>query len=265
MKNILGFLSIVFILTTSCSEYQDALKSEDLGVKFDMAMKLYEESEYTKSIRLTEQIAPVYKGKPQAEKLFYVYSKSLYNTNQFYLASYQFESFAKSYPKSEKYEEALFLEAKSLSMLSPVYSLDQVDTYKAIEKFQTYIDLFPNSDNYKEANAIATELRLKLEKKAFENAKIYNSISQYKAAIVSLDNFLIDYPGTVYKEKALFYKLHSAYNLAINSVPLKKLERLNNAKTAYDNLMKFKSDTEFKDRAVNMLARIDKEIEQITK
>jgi outer membrane protein assembly factor BamD len=35
----------------------------------------------------------------------------------------------------------------------------------------------------------------------------YNTISEYKAAIVALDNFIIDFPGTKYQEDALFLKL----------------------------------------------------------
>jgi hypothetical protein len=46
------------------------------------------------------------------------------------LFSYQFESFASGYPKSEKVQEAAYLGPKSYSMLSPIYSLDQTDTYK---------------------------------------------------------------------------------------------------------------------------------------
>jgi outer membrane protein assembly factor BamD len=40
----------------------------------------------------------------------------------------------------------------------------------------------------------------------------YNTISDYKSAIVALENFVADYPGTPYKEDALYYKLDSAIN-----------------------------------------------------
>lgn len=136
------FLSVLFIcaLFTSCSEYQKALKSEDPGVKFNAAVTQYEKGKYSKAIRLFEQIATAYRGKPQAEKMFYLFAQSYYKTEQYYLAGYQFESFASGYPKSEKLEEASFLAAKSYSKLSPVYSLDQVDTVKAISKLQGFID-----------------------------------------------------------------------------------------------------------------------------
>jgi outer membrane protein assembly factor BamD len=264
MKKYIYIVLIIFGFS-SCSEYQKAIKSEDLSVKFDQASKQYEKGKYYKAITLFEQMAPSFRGKPQAEKMFFMFSQSYYKTKQYYLSGYQFESFAAGYPKSDKIEEASFLGAKSYSMLSPVYSLDQTDTDKAIQKLQSFIDAFPNSSYLPEANTVAKILREKIEKKAFENAYEYNKIADFKSAIVSLDNFIIDYPGTPFKEKALYFKLDSAYKLAINSVPAKMEERLNVAKTAHANLIKFNSFTEYKTKADDMLARINTELKQFSK
>lgn len=264
MKKFL-FTLLIAIVFSSCSEYQKALKTEDAAIKFDMATKLYENGKYTKAIRLFEQLAPTYRGKPQAEKLFYMFAQSYYKTKQYYLAGYQFESFASGYPKSDKIQETSFLGAKSYSMLSPVYSLDQTDTNKAIDKLQTFIDTYPNSEYLAEANVVVKALREKLEKKAFENARGYNKISDHKSALIALDNFISDYPGTPFKEKALFYKLDSAYQLAINSIPSKMEERLNVAKTAHSSLIKFNPSSEYKQKADEMLARIDKDLQQFSK
>jgi outer membrane protein assembly factor BamD len=264
MKKIVSLLLFV-ILFSSCSEYQKALKKEDVGVKFEMGTKLYDSGSYTKAIRLFEQIAPAYRGKPQAEKLFYMFAQSYFKTKQYYLAGYQFESFASGYPKSEKVQEAAYLGAKSYSMLSPVYSLDQTDTYKAIDKLQAFIDTYPDSEYLSDANEAVKNLSEKIEKKVYENAKGYNTISDYKSALVALDNFVADYPGTPFKEDALFYKFDSAYQLAINSVPEKMEERLNVALTAHSNLMKFKVDTKYKEKANEMLARVEIDLKNFTK
>lgn len=264
MKKYLYIFALI-VLVTSCSEYQKALNTEDVAIKFDQATKKYDQKKYSKAIRLFEQIAPSYKGKPQAEKLFYMFAHSYYNTKQYYLAAYQFESFASSYPKSEKREEAAFLAAKCFSKLSPVSSLDQTDTDKALQKLQDFIDLYPNSEYLPDANAIVTELKNKLEKKAFDIAKQYNTITDYKSAIASFENFISDFPGTPLKEDALYYKFDSAYNLAINSVSQKMKERLENAKIAHANLIKFKADTKYKAKADEMLARIEKDLQQFSK
>jgi outer membrane protein assembly factor BamD len=263
-KKIVSLVLIV-LLFASCSEYQKAIKSEDVAVKFEMASKLYDAEKYSDAIRLIEQIAPAYRGKPQAEKLFYMFSMSYYKTKQFYLAAYQFESFVSGYPKSEKIEEAAYLGAVCYSKQSPIYSLDQTDTFKAIEKLQSFIDYYPNSTYLPEANKTLRILNEKLEKKVFENAKQYNTVMDYKSAMVALDNFISDYPGTPFKEDALFYKYDSAYQLAINSVSDKMVERLNAAKLAYTTLIKFKPDTKYKKIADDMLARIESDIKIYTK
>jgi len=249
------YIFLFAVLLTSCSQYQKALKSEDLAMKYEVATKMYEAGKYSKAIRLFEQIAAP--------------NRSYYKTKQYYLSGYQFESFVAGYPKSEKREEAAFLGAKSFYQLSPIYSIDQTDTQKGIDKLQDYINTYPDSPNFAEANKMVTELREKLEKKAFEIAKQYNTIGEwtrdYNAAIKALDNFITDHPGTIYKEDALFYKFDASYKLGINSIKPKMEERLNNAKVAYTALIRFKGDTKYKAKADEMLANIDKELQQFSK
>jgi outer membrane protein assembly factor BamD len=264
--NKIIYILLVLITFTSCSEYQKALKSDDLALKNKLASEFYEKGKYKKAIALFEQVSPSMKGKPSGERMFYMLSKSYYETEQYYLAGYGFESFAAGYPRSEKREEASFLGAKCFYTKSPSYSLDQTDTYKALEKLQSFIDTYPNSDYMPMANILVKELTEKLEKKAFEIAKQYNTTAEYyrdfNAPIKVLDNFLADYPGTIYKEDALYYKFDTLYKYALNSIESKKEERLNNAKAAYNVLVNFKSDTKYKDEADNQLAEIDRELMQ---
>lgn len=264
MKKFL-FLILIATVVLSCSPFQKAMKSEDIELKYTVANNLYEKGKFSKSLLLFEQLSPLYKGKPQAEKMFYQYSQALYRTKEYYAAGYQFNKFVSSYPKSGKVEESAYLEAICYTKLSPVYSLDQVDTEKAIEKLQNFVDAYPESTYVPEINSNVKILREKLELKAYEIARQYNSISDFKAALVALDLFIADFPGTPLKEKALFYRLDSAYKLAINSVPSKMEERLKVSKVAYANLMKFKADTEYKTQADDMLARIDKDLQQYSK
>jgi len=135
MKNIFYTLLLV-VLFSSCSEYQKALKSEDIAVKFEQGTKLYEAGKYNKANRLFEQIVPQYRGKPQAEKLMFMHANSFYETNSYHVAAYRFEIFEDNYPRSEKAEEASFLSAKSFYMLSPVYSKEQKETIEALNKLQ---------------------------------------------------------------------------------------------------------------------------------
>ncbi|WP_274476475.1 outer membrane protein assembly factor BamD [Mangrovimonas aestuarii] len=258
------YLLLIFTGLSSCSTYQKALKSDDTALKFKVGDSLYELGKYAKANRLFEQIVPNYRGKPQAEKLMYMYCKSFYEMNDYYVSGYQFERFVSSYPESEKLEEASFLEAKSYYMLSPAYSKDQVDTKKAIEKLQLFINSYPESEYITEANMLIKELDIKLERKAYEIAKQFNTIAEYRrdyeAPIKAFNNFILDYPGSVYREDAMFYRLDSAYNLAVNSVEYKKKERLETAQTYYNAFKKAYSNSGYLEQANTMGAEIEEQL-----
>ncbi len=270
MKNLF-YIVLAFTILSSCSEYQKVLKNEDIAPKFKMGESFYNEGKYAKANRLFAQIVPNYRGKPQAEKLMYLYSNTFYKLKEYYNAGYQFERFAASYPKSEKLAEASFLSVKSYYMLSPAYTKDQTETKEAIEKLQEFINLFPESEYVTEANTLFKELEFKLEQKAYSIAKQYNHISDYPASIKSFDNFVFDFPGSVLREKAFFYRLDSAYKLAVNSVEYRqtangiehiKLTRLKDAKEYYNAFKKAFSNSEDVQVADNMAVVLDEELKK---
>lgn len=108
MKNfiLIGLVSIG--LFSSCGEYQKALKSQDVKVKYAMAEDMYNQGKYKKGVKLFDPIVNQYIGKPQGERIIYMLGDSYYKTGQYQLAAYQFERLQKLYPKSDKVVEAGF-------------------------------------------------------------------------------------------------------------------------------------------------------------
>ncbi|WP_100612302.1 outer membrane protein assembly factor BamD [Confluentibacter lentus] len=264
MKHLL-YILILFLVLSSCSEYQKALKSEDIAVKFQMGDSLYSQGKYEKANKLFAQIVPSYRGKPQAEKLMYLYSNTFYKMRDYHTSAYQFERFVASYPTSEKVEETAFLSAKSYYMLSPEYSKDQTETKNAIEKLQNFLNMYPESEYAAEANKLFKELDFKLEKKAYEIAKQYALIApgytrDFNAAIKSFDNFIFEFPGSVLREDALFYKFDAAYQQAMNSVESKKEFRLKEAKEYYTLFKKAYSDSKYIQDADKMALSLEEEL-----
>lgn len=235
----LFYLLVVVLVSSSCNEYQKVYKSEDVALKNKTAEALYNQGKYRKALKLYEQIVPKYRGSAQAERVMYFYADVYYQLRDHYLAGYQFDRFVKAYPKSDKLEEATFKAAKSSYYLSPRYSLDQTDSKTATSKLQSFLNKFPDSEHAIEANKIIAELRIKQERKFYEIAKQYHHTESYKVAIAAFDNFVIDYPGSRFKERALYYKFDAAYELAINSLPNLVAERLHVAKGYYNNYMKY--------------------------
>jgi outer membrane protein assembly factor BamD len=241
-------LIFISLLVISCNDYQKLLNSPENEVdKYTAAEEYYENGEFRRANALIEQIIPSYRGKPQGERLVFFFANSFFETKSFYSAAIQFENFIKSYPNSQRIQEAYFMEAKSYSMLSPLYTLDQEDTFTGIDKLQVFINRFPNSEYVVEALELMEQLQNKIEKKAFEVSKQYYTIRDYSSAIKSLDNFVADNPGTIFREEALYYRWLSQYEIALNSIESRINERVTELERSLENFLRYYPDTIFID------------------
>ncbi len=265
MKKLV-YILLMLITFSSCSEYQKALKSEDIAVQYNLGAELFEAGKFEKANNLFQQILPKYRGKPQAERLLYLHTKGLYGAKDYPATSNQARRFIDTYPQSEKVSELAFLSAKGYYFESPVYSKEQEPTTIAVQKLQEFINQYPDSEYTTEANKLVQELDFKLEKKAFNIAKQYNFTARgsddYTAAITSFNNFLLNYPGSILKEDALFIKLDSAFKLAINSVVWKKEERLKSAITSYNTLKKAFPESKYIEDADKMHEDLNKQLQE---
>lgn len=265
MRKIKIYIFILLIATgfSSCSEYQKVLNKGTVEKQYQFATKLYEEQKFNKAIQLFEKITPSYRGKPQMERIQYMVAQSHYNTKQYSLSAYYFDKFVKNYPKSSKIEEAAFLSAHSYYLASPVYSLDQKDTKEALTALQNFIYKYPSSDKIPEANKFIKELTYKLEKKSFEIAKQYYHTEDYIAAIVAFDNLMSDYLGTSFKEDALYYKFLASYKLGINSIIIKKEERLKEAIKFHERFKRNFPDSEYLKETEELKENLEKELNSL--
>jgi outer membrane protein assembly factor BamD len=244
----------------SCSPFQKLLKSSDNELKYTKALEYYEKGSYSPAQQLFEQIQAFFKGTDKAEKIAYYTANCYYKQKDYVLATYYFKSFATNFSTSVYAEEASYLAAYCSYLESPRSSLDQTSTKEAISLLQLFINQHPKSERISECNKLIDELRAKLEKKDLDIAMLYYRMSDYKAAIVSLNNVLKDYPDTKSKELILYSILQAKYQYAINSVYDKRRERLTVASDAYDELIAGFPVGEYTDKALTIKKNISKEL-----
>ena len=261
-KRLVFFIISVCFSTIffSCSDYQKLLNSDDASEKYKRAEVHYNAGEYRKANRLFEQIIPKYRGRPQSQRIIFFFAETYFQTKSYSLAAYQYENFVKSYPKSERVLEAIFKAAKCYYLQSPTYSLDQDETYNAIEKLQVFINLYPDSEYTPEANQMISELQEKLEKKDFEIAKQYFTIRDYRAAVKANENFIAGFPGTKFREESMYIKFLSLYEIAVNSILSKKKKRLNELKQQYDLILRYYPETLFLEDLNKKMERVNIEL-----
>ncbi len=193
----------------------------------------YEKKDYQRAVALFEELIPYVRGTKKAEKVYYYYCYCNYYINDYLTAATDFDNFATTFPNSEFAEECSYMHAYCYYMDSPIYSLDQENTIKAMNQFQLFINKHPQSVRIEKCNGILDELRFKLESKDFQNAMLYYDIRDYRAASVAFKNVITDYPASKYKEECMFLILKSDYLLATISTDRRKHDRYTQAILVY--------------------------------
>ncbi len=220
-------LSVLFLATSCKTEFEKIRTSNDPELIYTKANNFYAEGDYYKAQTLYDLVIPFYRGKKEAETVFFKYAYCHYNQSQFMLSNHYFENYAQTFTSSPNQEEAQYMANYSLYKLSPNYKLDQTFTERAITGMQKFINTYPNSERTAVATTLIDEMRAKQEIKAFEQGRLYYEIKNYKAAINSLQSMIKDYPETQRSEEIRWLILDSNFILAQNSVFLKKEARFN--------------------------------------
>lgn len=228
LKVTLSILLIIIVAFAGCkSKYEKLRASSDTAKKYREAVRLYEKKDYTKALGLFDDLVQKYRGTAEAEDLSYYFAYTNYKLKDYTTARYHFKVFADTYASSPKAEECRFMAAYCYYLESPIYSLDQENTIKAIEALQLFINLYPKSERVAEASKLIDNLRDKLETKSYANAKLFLDIGDYKSAVIAFKNSERDFPDTKYAEEMEFLAIKAQSLYAKASLELKQEERYN--------------------------------------
>lgn len=244
-KSIVYLFTLLSIVMSSCNKYQKVLKSNDLDYKYEQAVQFFENEEYVKAYPLFDELLLLHRGTDKAEEIYYYYCKTEYEKGNLLSAAYHLKNFATTYKSNVKAEECAYLAVYCHYLLSPKYSLDQVNTYKALDEIEIFSDKYPDSSFSEDCLELKSKLELKLERKSFENAKLYYTTENYKSAIHAFNLALKEYQNSIFKEEILFLQLKSYYLLADNSVEDKKEKRIKDTIIAFNQFKNAYPESEY--------------------
>lgn len=228
---------IISVLAASCGEYEKLLKSSDFELKKTRAREYFEAGQYSKATELLSQILPRFRATEEAEELNWLNARSFYEMRDYYMAGSYFKSFVEQFPFGKYAEEAAFMAAKCDHHISPRAELDQASSRSAIEGFTIFINRYPNNPRVEESRALIREMEDRLVEKSYLSARLYYDMTEYRAAIVALNNSLKEYTESKYREEMMFLKLNSLYRFAENSQPNRQKERFQDTLDDYFSFM----------------------------
>ena len=228
-KSILKLVAAGMIAALSLqackSEYDALLSSSDVEAKYATAFDYFNSGKYSKAARLFENMAIQTSGTEKDDTVQFYWGLSNYRFKDYYTAETNFAKFLTNFPRSPFADEASFLRIDCLYRSTYRSELDQKPTYTALGFISQYMIENPNSSHYPTCKRMLEELNERLDKKAYDNARLYYKMEDYKAARVAFKNILKEDADNIYREDILYYVAKSSYKFAQLSVEAKQKER----------------------------------------
>ena len=264
-RNRLFLLVILCLLGCVSCKHSKLLKSTDNEAKYAAAMDYYEKGNYDRALQLFDVLQSYYRNKPEGENIAFLTAECYFYKEDYYIASSYYKRFVTRYPLSAKAEDALYKSAMCYYIRSPKLTLDQSDTYTAINEFQNFVNTFPDSPKVEIVNGKIDTLRTKLEDKEYQICNLYFKMEEYQAAITSYETYLKDHPNTPYREEILNNMVINYYRYAENSVKAKQRERYELAIEKYNTLCYVYPESQYIAQLEPIIKKIREKLDIINK
>lgn len=238
-------LIVVMLSLYGCNNYNQLLKTSDLGYKYEAAKEYFADGQYNRASQLLQTMVTTMKGSEKGQEALYLFGLCNYYSGNYEMATSIFRKYYQTYPKGIYAEDAYFHSGLSLMKEAPEARLDQTPTYEAVTEFQNFIERYPYSERREIAMQHIFTLQDLLVEKEYLSAKLYYDLgdyfgncsndggSNYQACIITAENAIRDYPYTKLREDFAILILKAKFELAEKSVEAKKEERFHNAIDEY--------------------------------
>ena len=204
--SIAFFLCVVGAALSGCGS-SETTTSIPVEERFRQAKALFDDENYLTAINEFNIITLQHQGSAYADSAQFFIAESRFRRGEWLVAATEYGYLKRSYPASPLVPEAQYKLALSYYNLSPRSELDQQYTVKAIDEFQAFRDYYPTNQHAAEADDKIKELNTRLAKKAYETARLYETMEDYKASLFYFDDILARYHDTEYAPPAYLGKV----------------------------------------------------------
>lgn len=251
MQTKLILFTALLMVFSACKNDKLIRRGDSLEVAYEKAMDFYDNGNYAEAANAFETVTRSGRGTEYGQQAQYLLAESYFKDKRFLLAAAEYDRYISYYPQDELRQEAEFKAALSYFYQSPRYKLDQSSTRKAIERFQLFINRYPDSELISDASSYIDQLRSKLARKSYESAQFYVRTDQYEAATIYLDITIDQYPESKWAEKALVELINAFIDYADNSVQSKQPERYQSALDNYEKFLQLFPQSDLRGEAEN--------------
>ena len=191
----------------------DAMNSLELLVVQEIFMSGLDNLESEKYLQAQSDFKQVVirgTGSDLGDDAQYYLGEAYYRNEEYLLAVSEYENLTRRLGFSPFVEDARFKLCEAYRIESPKYYHDQEYTEKALDRYQEFLDDFPNPPFIDDVVLSIEILREKLGKKVYETGILYMKMEEYESAKMTFQQVIDQYYDT-----GIIYDSHQGMVLAL--------------------------------------------------
>lgn len=188
------FISFLLFMIISCA----GSKSEGVSLqeRFNIGMSNLENEKYLQAQADFKYVVMRGTGTDLGDDAQYYLGEAYFKNKEYLLAVAEYEKLTRRMAFSPFVEDARFKICEAYRIESPKYYHDQEYTEKALERYQEFLDDFPNSDLNDDALVSIDLLREKLGRKLYETGILYMKLDEFESAKLTFQSLIDMYYDT---------------------------------------------------------------------
>jgi len=163
-----------------------------------------EKGKYEKAIAELQDLLAKFPGAEWAPEAQFLLAEGYYRSGDYSSAISEYEQVVEQYGLSPWAERAQFQIGMCYLKQSLPPSLDQEDTYKALEVFGRFLEDYPESPLAERAKGYIRKCRDKLAEKLYRMGLVYRKLGHPEAAEIYFRDLLKEYPDSRWAPWALY-------------------------------------------------------------
>ncbi|MBD3344539.1 MAG: outer membrane protein assembly factor BamD [Chitinivibrionales bacterium] len=241
-------LGIFIMIPWGGAEAKKIKEAYNCSERFEKVKKKFEKGKYGDVKNICDDIRLNCHGHNVMDSVIYYLAKAQMLTKNPDEAKVEFQQIVRDYPNSPFAEEARFRIGQCSLLDSKSFERDQATTKEAIRELRRFVISYPQSPFADSAKVYYSQAIEKLAKKEFSNARFYEKIDEYEAAVVYYKVLINEFPESKYVPEA---KLNMVEDLM-------KVNRETEAQAILEDLLNSEIGNEIRGKAEALKERLGK-------
>lgn len=163
---------------------------------YERGKESFDRGDFLDAIADLKAYVEQFPGTEKTDDALYYLGESYFRVKDYALASGQFDRLTRDFPASPLQPDALYQLARCDDLQSHAAPLDQTETNRAISRYQTFLQLYPDHPRAAEARKRLNVLNDRLAEKRWRNGRLYYRLKHYDAAAYYLRSVMSEYPDS---------------------------------------------------------------------